>query len=79
VEVVEAMVLVVVTPFFLDASSPAYLAFPCASLGVPIASALAYLPYYQPFVAAYASGLQPLHQLRLVEDLEDSSLLVAVV
>jgi hypothetical protein len=42
--VVEAMVLAAIAPFFLDASPPAYLAFLGASLGVPAASALAYLP-----------------------------------
>jgi hypothetical protein len=57
------MELATVAPFFLDASPPAYLAFPGASLGVPVASTHAYLPQYQPFVAAFASaGLQPLDQ-----------------
>jgi hypothetical protein len=44
VVVVEAMVLAAVAPFFLDASPPAYLAFPDTSLGVPTASVPAYLP-----------------------------------
>jgi hypothetical protein len=57
----------------------AYLAFPDASLGVPASSAHASLPLYHPSVASSASKLQLLDQLRQVEDLEDSSLLLVVV
>jgi hypothetical protein len=78
VVVVEAMVLAAIAPYFLDASPPAYLAFPGASLVVPASSALAYLPWYWLFVTASASGLQPQDQFRLVEELEDLSLLVVV-
>jgi hypothetical protein len=49
------------------------------SLGVLVASARAYLPQYQPSIALSASGLQLLDQPRLVEDLEDPSLLVVVI
>jgi hypothetical protein len=73
--VVEVVVVVAVAPFAPIASPPSLGAFPNA----PIASACAYLPWYQPSAALSASGLQPLDQLRLVEDLEDSSLLVVVV
>jgi hypothetical protein len=78
VEVV-AMGLVVVAPYSPDASPHACLAFPGAFLGVLAASEHASLPWYQPFVASSASGLQPLGQFRLVEDLKDPSLLVVVV
>jgi hypothetical protein len=42
--VVVAVELAAITPFFLDASPPTYLAFPGASLGIPAASVHAYLP-----------------------------------
>jgi hypothetical protein len=41
---VVAMEVAAIAPFFLDASPPAYLAFPGASLGVPTAFAHVYLP-----------------------------------
>jgi hypothetical protein len=74
VEVVE-VVLAAVAPSSLGASPLAL----GASLGVPVASAHAYLPWCQPSVALFASGLQLRDQLRLVEDLEDPSQLVVVV
>jgi hypothetical protein len=73
------MGLAAVSPFSPNASPPTYLAFIGAFLGVSAASAHASLPLYQPFVASFASGLQPVGQFRLVEDLEDSSLHVVVV
>lgn len=66
-----AVVLAVVAPFVPGASPP--------SLGVPATSACAYPPEYQSSVALSGSGLQLLDQPRLVEDLEDPSLLVFVV
>jgi hypothetical protein len=78
VEVV-AMGLAAIAPSSPDASPHTYLAFLGTSLGVLAASVHASLPWYKPFVASSASGLQPLERFRLVEDLEDSSLLVVVV
>jgi hypothetical protein len=75
VVVVVAVVLAVVAPFVPGASPPSL----GASLGVPATSARAYPPEYQSSVALSASGLQLLDQPRLVEDLEDPSLLVVVV
>jgi hypothetical protein len=79
--VVVAVVLAAVAPFAPSASPPSLGASP-PSLGespnAPVASARAYLPSYQSSVALSTSGLQLLDQPRLVEDLEDSSLLVAV-
>jgi hypothetical protein len=68
-------VLAAVAPFAPGASPPAL----GASLDAPVAFAHAYLPWCQPSVALSASGLQLQDQLRLVEDLEDSSQLVVVV
>jgi hypothetical protein len=72
--VVVTVVLAAVAPFTPGASPPSL----GASLGVPAASARAYLPQYQSSVALSTSGLQLLDQPRLVEDLEDPSLLVVV-
>jgi hypothetical protein len=74
VVVMKAMVLVVVAPFFLDASPPSSVVSPSVSLDAPIAPAHAYLASYSPYVAA--SELQPLDQSQPVEDLEDPFLLV---
>jgi hypothetical protein len=74
VEVVVAMGLAVVAPSSPNAS-PLSIG---TSLGVLAASARAYPPLYQSYVALSASGLQLVDQFRLVEDLEDPSLLVVV-
>jgi hypothetical protein len=81
VEVV--VVVVVVVTVVLAAVAPSSPSTSPLSLGpshgVPAASARAYPPQYQPFVALSASGLQLLDQHRLVEDSKDSSWLVVVV
>jgi hypothetical protein len=58
--VVEAMVLFVVAPCFLDASHPSSLVNTGVSLDAPIASAPTYLASYSSSVVASASELQPL-------------------
>jgi hypothetical protein len=68
-----------VSPLSPDAIPGVSLLSPGASLGIPAASARAYPPWYQPFVASSSSELQPLGQLRLVEAaVEDPSLRVVV-
>jgi hypothetical protein len=79
-----AVAVVAVAPFSLgisllalDAAPHVSLLSPGAFLSDPAASARAYLPWCQPFVASSSSELQPLGQLRLVEAVvEDPSLLV---
>jgi hypothetical protein len=75
-------VVVEVVAMGLAAIAPSSPDAPPLSLGAspdaPIASAHAYLPQYQPSIALSTSGLQLLDQFWLVEDLEDSSLLVVV-
>jgi hypothetical protein len=78
VVVVEAMLLAVVAPFFLDASPPSSFVFPGASLDAHVASTSAYSSSYLPSAAASASELQPLDQSQPVEDSEDPFLLVVV-
>jgi hypothetical protein len=51
---------------------------PGASPGVPAASAREYSPWCLPSAASSSSELQLLGQLRLVEAMEDPSLLVVV-
>ena len=72
---VVAVVLAAVAPFAPGASPPSLGTSPDA----PVTSVHAYLPWYHPYVALSASGLQLLDQLRLVVDLEESSQLVVVV
>jgi hypothetical protein len=74
--VVEAMVLVAVAPFFLDASPPSSLVSPGVSLDAPVTSAPTYLASYSPSVAASASELQPQDQSQPLEDSKDPFLLV---
>ena len=75
----EVVAVVAVVPTVLDSFLDAFPVVPDAFPGVLAASEHASLPWYQPFVASSASGLQPLGQFRLVEDLKDPSLLVVVV
>jgi hypothetical protein len=72
---VVAVVLAAVAPSFPGITPLS----PSASLGVPTASERACSPWYLSYVALSASGLQQLGQLRLLEDWEDSSLLLVVV
>ena len=60
--VVEAMILVVVAPFFLDASPPSSLVNTGVSLDAPVTSAPAYLASYSSSVATSVYELQPLDQ-----------------
>jgi hypothetical protein len=82
---VNVAVVVAIVPFSPAVSPLAPSAFPSvyplspgASHGVPAASSHAYLPWYLPSVASSSSELQQLGQLRLVEAVEDPSLLVVV-
>ena len=65
--VVEALVLAAVAPSSLVAFPPTSLASPSATLDVPTTSTLSYPSWYWPFVAASASGLQPLDPSQPVE------------
>jgi hypothetical protein len=68
-----------VSPLFPDVVLGVSLISHGASLGVPAASARAYPPWCQPFVASPSFELQLLGQLRLVEAaVEDPSPLVVV-
>jgi hypothetical protein len=68
-----------VSPLALGASPGVYPLALGASPGVPAASARAYPPWCQPYVALSSSVLQQLGQLRLVEAVEDPSKFVVVV
>jgi hypothetical protein len=75
VVVVVAVVLAGVAASFPGASPLS----PGTSLGIPVASVRACPRWYLPSLALSTSGLQLRDQLRLVEDWEDSSLLLVVV
>ena len=76
--VVEAMVLVAVAPSFLGTFPPSSPASLGASPDAPVASAPAYLASYSPSIVASAFERQPLDLSQLVEDSEDSFLVVVV-
>jgi hypothetical protein len=68
-----------VSPLALGASPDVYPLALGTSPGVPAASARAYPPWCQSFVALSSSMLQQLGQIRLVEAMEDPSQVVVVV